>query len=216
MPSNYKNSNRSDNKLTVADYLSLCNSDEQRQQLIFLMDITMKNLHINNYYVANFHPDYILVYENKSGLNIDYRSVTHGCNDFFKQQNIFYLSCFAIGVYSTCLKYINPKEPNFLIENFNEFAQLVPSDDVPYYRGVIVRGSSVYYSDFVKARKEQEISSIQSVTNSSNGITLTKSTLIGKMNAKEDLDQSAFISILLFPILMLVGFIIPFLIVLFS
>ncbi len=220
MPGSYKNSNNSNNVLTLVDYLSMCSSDNQRQKLFFSMDLSMKKLHDNKQYVKNFSPDSILVHEDNNDFSIYYQSISSDSDSFYRKQNIFYLACFAIGVYSGCLEYINPKKPEFLIDNFSEFAQFVPSGDVPYYKGIIVRGASVYYSDFITAKRNQEISSVQSIqnfnSNNASGGALIKSTLIGRMNAKEDYDQSAFINILLFPLIMIIGFVISFLIILFS
>lgn len=219
MPNIYKDINNN-GTTTLDDYLSMCTNDEQRQKLFFSMDLSMKKLHDSNYYIRSFNANDILVYEGNKNLDIYYKSVDNGCDNFYKKQNIFYLTCFVIGVYSDCLRYMNPKKPDFLISNFDEFAQFIPSDDVPYYKGIVMRGSSVYYSDFIKAKRQREFGNVQAMSNSSSiegGTALTKSTLIGRMNASDDFDQKAFISVLLFPvIIMVLGFIVPFLIVLFS
>ena len=48
----------------------------------------------------------------------------------------------------------------FLKENFDSFAQFLPSSYVPYYRGVILRGASVYLCEFDKERRKREIANL--------------------------------------------------------
>lgn len=203
--SNYSK-DENDNIFSLNDYLSLNNSDDKYRKLFFSMDFSMKRLHENGYFVKDFSLSSILVYSDGNNMSINYNFVGRGCSDDLKRQNILYLSCLAIGVYSSCLKYMNPKKLDFLVDNFDEFAQFIPNEDVPYYKGIILRGASVYYSDFVRAKKEQELKNLQSVSdgyssNLNNGIKLTKSTEVGRMNASDDKNQSAFITVLLFPII---------------
>lgn len=223
--SGYKNVSGNNSSLTLNEYLSVCSSDAERKKLFLNMDSALKKLHGSNYYVKDFNVNGIYVYgTDRGGLDIYYSIVDSGLDFSLKQKNIFYLSCLAVGVYSGCLPYINPSNPDFLVSNFNEFAQFIPEDSIPYYKGVVCNNASVYYSDFIATKNEREINALKelgdSISGSSkgkSGVAFTKSTAIGRMNASDDKNQAAFISIMLFPvIIMFISFLIPFLIVLFS
>ena len=49
---------------------------------------------------------------------------------------------------------------DFLKENFDSFAQFLPSSDVPYYRGVVLRGASVYLCEFYIERRNREFENL--------------------------------------------------------
>ena len=56
------------------------------------------------------------------------------------------------------MKYLNP---DFVKENFDEFAQFIPSGDVPYYRGVIQRGASVYFCEFALEKRNRDLADLE-------------------------------------------------------
>ena len=51
--------------------------------------------------------------------------------------------------------------PNFLRENFDQVAQFLPQGDVPYYRGVIQRGASVYFCEFALERRKHDLEELE-------------------------------------------------------
>lgn len=209
--------------LPLKDYLSFCNNEKDRKNLFVSMDVALKSLHNNNYFVKDFNINNIYVYFNgNDNVYVKFLDVHEGLDFSIKQKNIFYLSCFAIGVYTDCLPYMNPSKPDFLISNFSEFAQFIPEDSIPYYKGVICSNATVYYSDYISAKNKKEIEELKKLDTSNSGgtgkgIMLTKATAVGKMNASDDVNQAAFISILLFPvIILLLSFLLPFFTIVFS
>ena len=49
----------------------------------------------------------------------------------------------------------------FLKENFDSFAQFLPSENVPYYRGVIQRGASVYLCEYDVERRNRDLINLE-------------------------------------------------------
>ena len=74
------------------------------------------------------------------------------------KEDSFNSSLLQIGIYTNSLKYLKPE---FLRENFDSFAQFIPSGDVPYYRGVVQRGASVYFSEFAAEKASRDLADLE-------------------------------------------------------
>ena len=74
------------------------------------------------------------------------------------KEDIFNSSLIQVGIYSKSLKYLNPE---FLKENFDDFPQFIPQGDVPYYRGVIQRGASVYFCEFALEKRKRDLEDLE-------------------------------------------------------
>lgn len=158
--------------MTLNEFINTYNSSSDKDvpiinDMLLAMDKKMKMYHDHNYVITSFDINKTYIYQAKD-LNdnlifdADYSEwAPVGESNYTFKDNVFYLSCLAIGIYNNCLSYINPAEPKFLRENFNLFAENMPSDVVPYYRGIIERGFSVYLNEFVDSKNEQEIAKIQ-------------------------------------------------------
>lgn len=203
------------------------NSDKDLKEfgnLFYNLDLGMRKLHDNGYYVASFNINSILI----QGDFVQFQGVNKfpfDNKEYFVHQNIYYLSCLAIGIYNDCLDYINPDNKEMLKTNFESFSEFIPSDVVPYYKGIIMRDSTVYLSDYIKSKvqieiqKEQESlgGSFNSSNKSRGASTYTKSTLMGKLysDREDNSNISAFIQIFLFPIIiLLLAILIPIIIIL--
>ena len=46
-------------------------------------------------------------------------------------------------------------------ENFDSFAQFLPDGDVPYYRGVIERGASVYLCEYDLEKRKRDLAALE-------------------------------------------------------
>ena len=73
--------------------------------------------------------------------------------DKLKREDVLFSSILQVGLYSSCLPYLNPEVAK---EHFDELATALPESDAPYYRGVIERGAFVYFTDFEKERLRRE------------------------------------------------------------
>ena len=80
--------------------------------------------------------------------------------------DIFNSSLIQIGIYTNTLKSLTP---SFLKENFDEIARFLPEGDVPYYRGVVQRGASVYFSEFALEKMNRDLKQLEQQINESKG-----------------------------------------------
>ncbi len=141
----------------------LGNIGEEKMREVFLnMDIAMKYVHKHGYCVKSFSPFEIQVLDN-SPKKIKFNTLLEMPDDNLlcqklKKEDIFHSACLQIGLYTNSLKYL---KEDFLRENFEQFAKNLPQEDVPYYRGVIQRGSEVYLSDFQLQKAKSDFETLQ-------------------------------------------------------
>lgn len=220
--------NTNDNQFTTTTlehFLEKYNSSRDKdipelQKLFLSMDKKMHLYHANNYIITSFRLQDILVYSmmDSNGntlydVNFNKYSYVEENNDEMIEKNIFYAACLAVGTYNNCLSYIDPDHPDFLKGNFNLFAENMPSDVVPYYRGIIERGAAVYLESFDRAKKQRDIETMRREAEASkeaeNKITMSPAKA-SKKNDKWGTSESAFVGISLFPfIIVLLGLVIP-------
>ena len=74
------------------------------------------------------------------------------------KEDIYNSSYIQIGIYTKCLYWLNQ---NYLKENFDSFAQFLPEGDVPYYRGVIERGASVYLCEYDLEKRKRDLAALE-------------------------------------------------------
>lgn len=141
------------------------NEDDLR--FVFLnLDLALKYIHDHGYCVDVFYPSMIEVLDNKPD-HIRFKKLIELSKDSsirmeMIKEDIFRSSLVQIGIYSNSLKYLKPE---FLKENFDSFVQFIPSGDVPYYRGVIQRGSSVYYSEYISEKNKRDLIQLEEQIN---------------------------------------------------
>ena len=76
------------------------------------------------------------------------------------QEDIFHSSLIQIAYYLR-MSDLNQLNPDFLRENFDEVVQFLPSDDSPYYRGVIQRGASVYFCEYALEKRNRDLEDLE-------------------------------------------------------
>lgn len=214
------------NSITLQEWLDKYHLPEELQTFFINMDIAMKYIHEQGYYIESFALDSIEIL-NDSIKQIRFDSLQEFPSDFIKQKelvknNIFLSAVLQIGVYANCLQYFRPETMQFLKENFDQFSIFLPEEDVPYYKGVIERGASVYLSSYEGERKKRDLVNLDKQVSedsaSSNGKKLIKSNMSSynaedliPSNEKENefiyaslsKKDAAFIKILIYPILIL-------------
>lgn len=202
--------------MDLKEYYETQPSAEDMQRLYYNMSTAMKYVHEHDYCIKSFNLSDIEVLDVEKKGPIRYKTVVKMPITEENQlinEDIYNIAFIQIGIYSGTLNYLKPK---FLKENFNMFAEFLPQDDIPYFRGVVERGASVYYCDFVAERTRREVETLQKEVGegSAMGIQKKKATSIGSAfadkdtrNLYRDLDdakQSAFVSFLILPIAMIV------------
>ena len=100
------------------------------------------------------------------------------------KEDIFNSSLLQIGIYTNSLKYLKPE---FLRENFDSFAQFIPSGDVPYYRGVVQRGAAVYLSEFAEEKANRDLMDLEKQLDE--GGNSTNKTLVKASDKRIDVDS---------------------------
>lgn len=133
-------------------------SEEELQSMFLNMDRALKYIHDHDYCIEVFHPSEINVLNNEDDY-IQFKKIVPLPNDIslkkeYIREDIFHSAFIQIAVYSNSMKYLTP---DFLKENFDEFVQFLPSGDVPYYRGVVQRGASVYFCEYSLERRNREL-----------------------------------------------------------
>ena len=158
--------------MTLNQFINTYSSSSEKDvpiinDMLLALDKKMKMYHDFNYAITSFDITKTYIYEAKDSngnliFDADYSEYAPiGKSSFTPKDNVFYLACLAVGIYNNCLSYIDPSKPKFLKENFNLFAENMPQEVVPYYRGIIERGFSVYLNEFIDSRNEQEIAKMQ-------------------------------------------------------
>ena len=137
------------------------NEDDMRE--VFLnMDRALKYIHDHGYCIEVFYPTEIQVLNNEDD-HIRFKKLIELPSDPVTRRNwitedIFRSTLIQIGMYSNSLKYLTP---DFLKENFDSFSQFIPSGDIPYYRGVVQRGASVYFCEFAVERRNRDLEELE-------------------------------------------------------
>ena len=219
-----------DKVMTLLEWLQKYHMQEDLQNLFVNMDIAMKYIHDQGFYIESFALDRIKLLNDSIRL-IRFENLAPFPNDITQQKelvrnNIFLSAVLQIGVYANCIQYFNTDTMQFLKENFNQFSMFLPQEDVPYYKGVIERGASVYYSAFVGERKKRELKELDKQLSgvdggvNSRGKVLVKSNGLAELSAEDliphnekengviykDLSkkEAAFARALIYPIMILI------------
>lgn len=219
-----------DKVMTLSEWLQKYHMQEDLQNLFVNMDIAMKYIHDQGFYIESFALDRIKLLNDSIRL-IRFENLAPFPNDITQQKelvrnNIFLSAVLQIGVYANCIQYFNTDTMQFLKENFNQFSMFLPQEDVPYYKGVIERDASVYYSAFVGERKKRELKELDKQLSgvdggvNSRGKVLVKSNGLAELSAEDliphnekengviykDLSkkEAAFARALIYPIMILI------------
>lgn len=211
-----KKDNKLDNNIVdLFVWLSEHCTDEDKREVFLKMDIALKYIHNHGFCIGNFHPSRIkILYDNPNYVKfedlVELSSDPSERSEMIKT-DIFNSSLIQIGIYTNTLKSLTP---SFLKENFDEIARFLPEGDVPYYRGVVQRGATVYFSEFVLEKMNRDYKQLeQQINESEGGKSLTNSNDDNKIidnlsndkindsiyKMKSDAREAAFINNLLIP-----------------
>lgn len=168
--------------ITLNEWLQSYRTNNQLQNLFVNMDIAMKYIHDQGYYISSFALDRISLL-NHSIRQIQFQELAPLPYDISQQKqvvrdNIFMASVLHIGLYAKCLQHFTMNTIPAIKDNFQQFTIFLPPEDVPYYSGIIEKGASVYYSAYVGERKKRDLQNLEkevsSGENNSSGKRLVK------------------------------------------
>lgn len=145
--------------MTLIEWLKSIRSEEEKRELLLNLDIALKYLNDRGIMVTSFNPNDIEIIDNNI-KEIMFNKIDHmkGSNDYVVRNNIYEEAKLALGVY---LNYFDGFNDEFLKNNYDEFVFALPPDDVNYYKGIIVRGSSVYLSEFDLEKRKRDLSKLE-------------------------------------------------------
>ena len=159
-----------DDKVTLFDWVKEHYSDEEKREVFLNMDIALKYIHDHGYCIEQFYPSKIEILNNQPD-HVQFDNIIELSNNISEKsemikEDIFNSSLIQIGIYTNTLKHLTP---NFLRENFDEIARFLPEGDVPYYRGVVQRGASVYFSEFALEKMNRDLVQLEQQISESEG-----------------------------------------------
>ena len=161
---------KSNDSVNLFDWLSAHYTDEEKREVFLNMDIALRYIHDHGYCIEIFHPSKIEILNNNPEYvrfnNIVEMDNFPSTRDEIIKEDIFNSSLIQIGIYTNTLKNLTP---DFLRENFDEIARFLPEGDVPYYRGVVQRGASVYFSEFALEKMNRDLTQLEQQINESEG-----------------------------------------------
>ena len=148
--------------ISLGAYIDSFRDEEEMREIFLNMDRAMKYLHDRGYCVGSFHPKNIEILNN-SVNQIRFTKLIPLPDDYtekkkYIKEDIYNSSFIQIGLYSKCLPYL---QREFLKSNFDSFAQFLPEGDVPYYRGVIDRGASVYFCEYAMEKANRDFAALE-------------------------------------------------------
>ena len=150
--------------MSLDEWISFHSTDEEMRSVFLNMDRALKYIHEHDYCIEVFHPRYIDVLNNSDNYIQFKRLVELSSDSIIKkkmiQEDIFHSSLIQIAYYLK-MNDLNQLNPDFLRENFDEIAQFIPSEDVPYYRGVIQRGASVYFCEYALEKRNRYLADLE-------------------------------------------------------
>ena len=160
--------NKDSKKVDLFSWISSHRSEDEMREVFLNMDIALKYIHAHGYCIEIFHPSKIFVLDDQVD-HIQFECLTEldssERNEMVKE-DIFNSSLIQIGLYTNTLKYLTPQ---FLRDNFDDIARFIPEGDVPYYRGVVQRGASVYFSEFALEKMNRDLIQLEKQINESEG-----------------------------------------------
>lgn len=180
----------------LSEYLKKCKNDSELSSLFEKMHISLKYVHDNDYRVVDFNIDSISVDENGFAL---YEVVPKNSYEDVKS-DITKLCFLQIGLYADCLELL---DYNYLKNNFDLFATMIPVDVIPYYKGVITASASVYLSEFFEVKRMGELNKLSEELNLDSPIIKNdkNNAILEKIYKFNSLNRRANINIVFYPII---------------
>lgn len=153
---------KDDNSISLDRWILEHNGEDELKDVFLNMDVALKYIHEHGYCVEVFYPSMIEILNNSIN-QIQFTKLMPLPKDGNEKINIiredlFNSSFVQIGIYSNSLNSLNP---DFLRNNFDSFVKFIPNDIVPYYRGVVQRGASVYLCDYIAEKNKRDLEHLE-------------------------------------------------------
>lgn len=189
-------------EISLREYLS-CDNQEELTEKLMKLDSSIMSLHQNGFYIVNFDPNNIKLYNGELTLQsfqnkVDY--INSGINANGDKRDILELCAIGICAYNGFKTfYANKEFIAYLMDHLVIFKEngRIPAEMYDYYRSVLVDGNIDYLNNYM-FKKDNNISENNSQV-SSNAYRLSKSTAIGRSFVDK---EAAYVNVLLLPAIM--------------
>lgn len=177
--SDYKQVNIKDRAdgITLEEWFQGLHDDDELREAFINMDLAMKFIHENkDCCIKSFDPKEIRILNN-SLKQIKFNTLLKMPKDDYDKKELVkediysaaflqiaaYMNNVSTNTYNdhSITDFLANMKPDFLRQNFDSFTTFIPEKDVPYYRGVIQRGASVYFSSFVAEQKKRDLIALE-------------------------------------------------------
>ena len=206
------NRGKEQERVNLIDYIKEHRSQDEMRDVFLNMDVALKYIHNHNYCIEVFHPSKIEVLDDLPD-HIQFDKLVELPQDSEErrkciQEDIFHSALIQIAFYTNIGDYL---KPSFLKEHFDEISIFLPEGDVPYYRGVVQRNASVYYSEYALEKRNRDLQQLNKElgddkeTISQDG-EYSNDRINDKIYRQINGDR-AFVSFLMLPIIILLGLI---------
>lgn len=209
--------NDADNSISLYAWINSYRDEEEMREIFLNMDRAMKYLHDRGYCVKSFDPRNIQILNNSvDQIKLDILPLPDDYTERkkFIKEDIYNSSFIQIALYSKCLTSLTR---DFLKSQFDRFCEFLPEGDVPYYRGVIDRGASVYFCEYAMEKANRDLVALEKEL-AGEGMELSSPKMknqMGDVNVNTRINDgiykqlsgkrdAAFVSFLLFPTALLV------------
>lgn len=149
-------------KCTLLEWIREHRSEEEMREVFLNMDIALKYIHDHGYCIEVFYPTHIEILDDQPDhvqfvnlMELDHDPLTR--KNMIKE-DIFNSSLIQIGLYTNTMKSLTPE---FLRNSFDDISRFLPEGDVPYYRGVVQRGASVYFSEYALEKMNRDLEQLE-------------------------------------------------------
>lgn len=144
--------------ITLDEWVKYHKKEDELRDVFLNMDRALQYIHNHGYCIEQFHPTQIYVLNDEID-HIQFKKLIELPSDpsmrrEWINEDIFNSAFIQISIYSNSLQYLKPE---FLKENFDSFIVFLPTKDVPYYRGIIQRGASVYFAEFDLEQRKRDL-----------------------------------------------------------
>ena len=163
-------------KSTLLEWVKEHHSEEDMREVFLNMDIALKYIHDHGYCIEVFYPTHIEILNNQPD-HIQFDNLIELSKDPITRkqmikEDIFNSSLIQIGLYTNTMRSLTPE---FLRSNFDDIARFIPEGDVPYYRGIVQRGASVYFNEFALEKMNRDLDQLnKQISESEGGSSLSK------------------------------------------
>ena len=150
------------NYISLADWVSMHDSMEEKREFLLNADIALKYLNSNGIKVESFDfNDIFIVDDNLREIKYNVISNVGTITPADTRSNVYDAAKLALYLYLYPCDVI---DDNFLKSHFKDFSFTFPVEDVPYYQGIVERGASVYFSDFDYQKRKKNLEELSDAT----------------------------------------------------